>query len=421
MKTVLTLKNDIEILSLSNPNMHHTELGVYLRYGSMYEPDKYNGIAHFYEHIIFRNLNKLYGGDFYRLLDLNCVNFNACTYKELIEINIKFLPCCSDFALDILEKIFSPIILTADEISAERNRVRAEIREHSTWDLDDLAIKTVWENTSLANSILGTRGTVSKIRKKQLSVAHCEIFSAKNIIVCLTGNVSDELLNNTKLVLEKQEISQNIPFRDNTAPVPKSFGNRSCKIVHHRSGDARMRLCFDLDCKEITRAERDLLYDVLFTGETCKFYQHLSEEKGLIYSFDAYLGDYRNIGCISVFIEYANADFLLLIKEIVKIFQEIKQGNFNLSCAKTNYTLGREFLLDNPHDLNWSLMFKSRFLGTEYAFEDTANVYDSITEEQIVNAARKIFTTKNLVAVIANKANEKDLQTAKNILSELDM
>lgn len=421
MKTVLTSKNDIEILSLSNPNLHHTELGVYLRYGSMYEPDKYNGIAHFYEHIIFRNLNKLYGGDLYRLLDLNCVNFNACTYKELIEINIKFLPCCSDFALDILEKIFSPIILTADEISAERNRVRAEIREHSTWDLDDLAIKTVWENTSLANSILGTRGTVSKIRKKQLSAAHCEIFSAKNIIVCLTGNVSDELLSQTKAVLERQECTKNIPFRDNTAPVPKSFGNRSCKIVHYRSGDSRMRLCFDMDCKEITRAERDLLYDVLFTGETCKFYQHLSEEKGLVYSFDAYLGDYRNIGCISVFMEYANADFLLLIKEIVKIFQEIKQGNFDLYCAKTNYTLGREFLLDNPHDLNWSLMFKSRFLGTEYAFEDTANVYESITDEQIVNAARKIFTTKNLVAVIANKASEKDLQAAKSIFSELNM
>ncbi len=421
MVTVLTSKNDIEILSYSNPHMHHTELGVYLRYGSMYEPNEYNGIAHFYEHIIFRNLNKLYGGDLYRLLDLNGVKFDACTYKELIEINIKFLPSRSDFVLDILEKIFSPIILTADEISAERNRIRAEIREHSTWDLDDFAVKTVWENTSLANPILGTRGTVSQIRKKHLSSARREIFSEKNIIVCLTGNVSADLLNKTKSVLEKQEISQNIPFRDNTAPVPKSFGNRSCKIVHHRSGDARMRLCFDMDCQEITRAERDLLYDLLFSGETCKFYQRLSEENGLVYSFDAYLGDYRNIGCMSVFLEYANADFLLLLREIVKIFQEIKQGNFDLSCAKTNYTLGREFLLDNPHDLNWSLMFKSRFLGTEYAFEDTANVYDIITEEQIVNAARKIFTTKNLVAVITNKASEKDLQAAKSIFSELDM
>ena len=102
METVLTSKNDIEILSYSNPHMHHTELGVYLRYGSMYEPNEYNGIAHFYEHIIFRNLNKLYGGDLYRLLDLNGVKFDACTYKELIEINIKFLPSCSGFALDIL-------------------------------------------------------------------------------------------------------------------------------------------------------------------------------------------------------------------------------------------------------------------------------------------------------------------------------
>lgn len=421
MKTLLTLKNHIEILSLSNPNMRHTELGVYLRYGSMYEPDKYNGIAHFYEHIIFRNLNKLYGGKFYRLLDLNCVNFNACTYKELIEINIKFLPRCSDFALDILEKIFSPIILTADEISSERNRVRAEIREHSTWDLEDLAAKTVWENTSLANPILGTRGTVSQIRKKQLSSARREIFSANNIIVCLTGNVSDDLLNKTQAVLDRQECTQNIPFRDNTAPVPKSFGNRSCKIIHRNSKDSRMRLCFDINCQEITRAERDLLYDVLFTGENCKFYQRLSEEKGLVYSFDAYLGDYRNIGCMSVFLEYANGDFLVLLREIVNILQEIKQGDFDLSCAKTNYTLGREFLLDNPEALNWSLMFKPRFLGTEYSFEDAPKVYDDITKEQIVTAARRIFTTENLVAVIANKAGERDLQIAKSIFSQLDM
>ena len=79
MATIVTSKNNIEIISYSCPGMHHTELSVYLRYGSMYETDCQNGTAHFYEHILFRNLNKLYGGDFYHRLDLNCIDFNALT------------------------------------------------------------------------------------------------------------------------------------------------------------------------------------------------------------------------------------------------------------------------------------------------------------------------------------------------------
>lgn len=421
MATIVTSKNNIEIISYSCPGMHHTELSVYLRYGSMYETDCQNGTAHFYEHILFRNLNKLYGGDFYHRLDLNCIDFNAATYKELIQITVKFLPRCTDFVLDILEKIFSPIVLTADEISAERNRIRAEIRESSTWDLEDEAAKTVWRDTTLANPVLGTRGSIAKIRKKQLVEAHRKIFSAGNILVCLTGNVPDELLSKAKAVLEQQNCTQDVPFRDNIAPVPKDFGNRSCKIVSARSDDARMRLSFDFDCKKIEKPCRNLLYDTMFIGDFCKFYQQLSEKTGLVYSYDSYLGEYRNIGTFSVFLEYANGDFLSVLREIVKILNEIKRGDFDLSCTRANYILGNAFILDNPNDLNWELVFPEKFLGTDYTFADKARIYDNITKEQIMYAAREIFTTDNLVAVFKNKATEADLQAAREIFAELDV
>ena len=92
-----------------------------------------------------------------------------------------------------------------------------------------------------------------------------------------------------------------------------------------------------------------------------------------------------------------------------------------MSCTRANYILGNAFILDNPNDLNWELVFPEKFLGTDYTFADKARIYGNITKEQIMYAAREIFTTDNLVAVFKNKATEADLQAAREIFAELDV
>ena len=77
----------------------------------MYEEFKNNGITHFFEHVIFRNINKLMGMNLYKLLDRNAVEFNAVTYKEFMNLYFVFSTESLYFVLEILEHIFEEIFM----------------------------------------------------------------------------------------------------------------------------------------------------------------------------------------------------------------------------------------------------------------------------------------------------------------------
>lgn len=423
MEKQITTRNGVDIFSFPNPHMHQTCLWLYLRYGSMYEPQAYNGLAHFFEHILFRNLNKLYGGEFYRLLDRNYVDFNATTYSEMMIFQIRFPICKTGFVLEFFEKFFSPIVLDAKEISIERGRIRAEIRDEKEIgvDMHQLTLNTVWAGTQLSNPTLGTFSSIAEIHKKQLEEAQQEIFSKHNLFVYLTGNVPDNLPNKVGNILEKQNFSKDFPFRDNLAPIPQSFQNRNCTVLTRKADESAMRLCFDVNCAKTTKAERDLLYSILFSGDFCKFYQRLSEETGLIYGHDSVMEEYRNIGNIRVRLDYDEKDFLQLLRETVAILNAVKCGDFDLECAKTPYTLGAELLLDNVSGLNWSLAYEAKILQVPYTLQESVKVYDSVSSQRIAQIAAEIFTTDNLVFIVKGDIFAKKIREARGILSELDI
>ena len=54
----------------------------------MYETDELNGSTHLWEHILFKKMNRIYQGDFYKTLDKLGLTFSACTYKEFVSIKM---------------------------------------------------------------------------------------------------------------------------------------------------------------------------------------------------------------------------------------------------------------------------------------------------------------------------------------------
>ena len=62
-------KNNIEIYHYPNENTHSFCLSLYIKAGALYEADKDNGMTHFWEHAIFRNINHQMGGHMYEEID----------------------------------------------------------------------------------------------------------------------------------------------------------------------------------------------------------------------------------------------------------------------------------------------------------------------------------------------------------------
>lgn len=95
----------------------------------MYEPDELNGSTHIWEHILFRKLNRIYQGDFFKILDKLGLTFSACTYKEFVSIKMTGTKKNFKEAAKIIALVFEPINLTSNEIDLEKKRVKSEKRE----------------------------------------------------------------------------------------------------------------------------------------------------------------------------------------------------------------------------------------------------------------------------------------------------
>ena len=123
------LKNGITLYSYTNPSLHGFFISLFLRSGSMYENERESGITHFFEHVAIRNVNARMNGALYPMLDRYGIEFNAATYSEMVQFYVSGATENVGRAIPILAELFSPIVLSAAEISAERERIKAEIRE----------------------------------------------------------------------------------------------------------------------------------------------------------------------------------------------------------------------------------------------------------------------------------------------------
>ena len=163
---VLMTRNQVPVYCYANPHLHSFCICLYLRAGSLFETDEKNGISHFFEHVVFKNINRKYDGGLYRLLDRLGLEFNGCTYKEFMQFVIT--GACVHFqeAADILTSIFEPLMVSGEEIATERRRIKSELRESDELhSLDYFTQQIIWEGTSLKNTIGGTFSNLDRIGK----------------------------------------------------------------------------------------------------------------------------------------------------------------------------------------------------------------------------------------------------------------
>ena len=193
----------------------------------MFEREDEAGITHFLEHISIRNVNARYGEGLYRLLDRHGLEFNASTFAEMVQFYVSGSPKNFGVSAEVIASVMSPIVLDAGSIAVERDRIKAEIREADEKNsLAAFAGSVVFGDTSLARSITGTNKTVSRITKKRLEEYRRRVMTSGNIFFYVTGNFTDEDIMTLAAEIEKYDIPKG-EGRENVAPVPRGFGNRT--------------------------------------------------------------------------------------------------------------------------------------------------------------------------------------------------
>lgn len=420
---MLMTGNQVPVYSYANPHLHSFCICLYLRAGSLFESDGQNGISHFFEHVVFKNINQKYGGELYRLLDRLGLEFNGCTYKEFMQFVIT--GACVHFkeAADILTSIFEPLSVPAAEIATERRRIKSELRESDELrSLDYFTQQIIWKDTSLKNTIGGTFSNLDRIGICALRQASKELLSVNNLFFYVTGCYSAEDISYLTHRIESYPLERTVEQRRNLAPVPEAFFKRDCQVAVKNSTYYYVRFSFDVDSSRYTEAENSLLFDMMFEGESCKIHQELSEKTGLIYSFGSQYERYNNVGNISVYYEVRPADLYLSIEKVIHVCNTMKYGlTDELDYVLPPYVDNAELMLDDAEDFNWNRAYECHILSEHYqTIEDRKAAYESVNVERIMEMSRDIFRTSNLVVTMKAPKEKADVEKIRSICRQLD-
>ena len=418
MERKLIAKNGIPVYSMLNKHSHSFFVSMFLKAGCLYEKESENGITHFLEHVAIRNVNKLMGGELYRELDKRGMEFNASTYSEMVQFYISGAEKHFDCAADMISRLLCPIALDRSELDAERERIKAEIREVD--DKSSLAFisnRCVWADTPLARPITGTLGSVSKISLSALEKYRRRIFNSENVFFYVTGNVSQKSLDRlVELVggyaVDGEEIRQNL------APIPKDFHRRKKEITVKNADFTKIRYSFDVDMSCVSSAELDLLYDAVLGGYSSDFFIELSETRGLFYDLGGSVERYVGAGVFSFSYELKESklyEAAEMTSRLLRTYTEraIDQGR----CMRAVYVDNAYVLFDDARELCFTFAYENHILGLGYGgVEDRRRAYESITPERLREVACEVFRPENLTVALKGNKKRIDIEKLKNII-----
>jgi predicted Zn-dependent peptidase len=293
-------------------------VGLYADTGSRYEPARLNGIAHLFEHMVFKGAGgrsareiseaiEDVGGDLNASTDRDGTNFMASVMAEHIPLGIELI---SDM---ILRPHF-----TSAELEREKDVVLQELGEARDTPndiiFDDLQ-SAAFADQPLGRSVLGDEESIESITVEDLHDWRRSQYRSGSIALVAAGKVDHDAL----LELAEARFSD-LPGGTNLAPEPAHFTGGD-RVGRTSSDQAHLALGYSgpgqLD--EDYYAAR-FFADAVGGGMSSRLFQQLREDRGLAYSVYASLCPWRDAGLFSVYAATArrqSAAAAQLIEEIV--------------------------------------------------------------------------------------------------------
>jgi predicted Zn-dependent peptidase len=318
MMKLTTLPNGLRVASRHMPSVETAAVGLYADTGSRYELARLNGIAHLFEHMVFKGAGgrsareiseaiEDVGGDLNASTDRDATNFMASVMAEHISLGVELI---SDM---ILRPHF-----TAAELEREKDVVLQELGEARDTPndiiFDDLQA-AAFGDQPLGRSVLGDEESIESITVEDLHDWRRSQYRTGSLALVAAGKVDHDALVE---LAEARFID--LPGGTNLAPEPAHFTGGD-RVGRTSSDQAHLALGFSgpgqLD--EDYYAAR-FFADAVGGGMSSRLFQQLREDRGLAYSVYASLCPWRDAGMFSIYAATArrqSAAAAQLIEEIV--------------------------------------------------------------------------------------------------------
>lgn len=301
------LNSGLQVIRIPMPGVKSVTVLALSNTGSRYESEKEQGIAHFFEHIVFKgtknypNAQALAGA-----IDAIGADFNAFTSKEYTGYYVKSASDNFTTSLDVVsDMLLAPKILQED-IDREKSVIIEEINMYEDTPMSqigNLFERMFFDGSGLGHDILGTKKTVSNIKSEDFRNFLKRWYGLSNLVLVVSGD-KEVVESNKTLELITKYFSKKTDKRNEDRVDTKQIASKEIKVSKDKllvkfKKTEQAHLCLGwsgLEREDKKRFALTLLSTVLGANMSSRLFSEIREKRGLCYYVHSDTDYYHNTG-----------------------------------------------------------------------------------------------------------------------------
>lgn len=388
------LPNGITILTEPMNAQRSASVGIWLGIGSRNDPVGKAGLAHLYEHMVFKGTANRSASRISRELEEVGGHLNAFTSREQTCFYAKVLDRDVPRAVHLLTDLVTGARLSASDLRKERQVVLEEIRscEDDPDELvGDLFAETLWAKHPLGAPIAGTVESVRTLSVADLHAHQTRTMSAEiPMVVCASGAIDhDRLVNEVACRLEAKEAGS--PQRQK-APSP---GRRQepFKVVKKDVSQVNLILARrSLSSDDPLRHALALVNIVLGGGMASRLNQEIREKRGIVYSVYSFADFLLNAGAMGVSLGTEPAQARQAVELVAREIRTLRSKGLSrkdLRFAK-DYASGAAILALESSSARMQNLGKCQLLyGRPLGLAEIVDLIENVGPDQIADVIER--------------------------------
>lgn len=397
---IYTLPNGIRLIHKEITTTKLIHCGFMLDIGSRDENEHNQGIAHFWEHMVFKGTKKRKAFHIINRLEALGGELNAYTTKEKITFYATVLDKYFEKALELLSDITFNSSFPEKQIEKERQVILEEMAMY--YDSPEDAIQddfdtVIYGDHPLGMNILGTSETVKSFRQKDFYGFVQDHLDTEQLVFTSVGNIPFK-----KVIRLAEKWLVPIPSKSGRSKREPFAGYMPQYLQKERpitqAHCAIGRVAYPIEHEK--RVPFFMLTNILGgPGMNSRLNLALREKYGFVYNIDASYTPYTDTGLFSIFFatekKQLKRSINLVMKEL-SILRNKPLGIRQLQVAKEQ--LMGQMAMAEENNLNL-MLYMGKSLLDRQRIDSLDDIFDKIrntTADDLMDVANEMFQEEQL-------------------------
>lgn len=419
-----TLKSGLKVITIPMEAASLTVMAL-SNTGSRYETESQYGIAHFFEHIVFKGTKKYpQAQDLAEAVDSVGANFNAFTGKEYTGYYVQVASRHFDLALDVVSDMLLTPRLRQEDIDREKGVIIEEMNMYADMpasDIGDRFEEMAFRGNGLSHKIIGTKETVKSITTQDFKEFLDTWYGLDNLVVVIAGDKTvvdkKETLDKIEEMFSKDGDRQSAPKHESLDGI---FSDEKHVFVNKKTEQSHFTFGWPgIERKSKDRYTLGLLSAIIGGNMSSRLFSEVREKRGLCYYVRSEVAQFHEGGLLG---GSAGVD-PQRVEEAIKVsldeFHQLAHGEKPVTSKELErareYVIGKMTLgLEDSQSVSQFYGLKQLLHGKVETPEEVIHNIREVTLEEVQSLAKQLIKPGELRFGLIGDFNEDKIKEIIN-------